>query len=267
MSAFLQHLSNQHQSFPNSEALLVASLAFAKAHDSLCTPGPKVLYETQNSPSQRSGVQLSPVALRSAALAKALEAVRNQVFDAFVTSLLGSLRWMIEDLGQRDYVKPLAAVEPSGLDQAAASPSRDGLGMTAWGECSNLPDRWYQALQAALCPLQAFSGYQPSLISAYAKDLRLELQSSCKALERASRSALFLVLQNSCMVAVLTSCLSNCRKALTQSTSAQEQLVCDPRVVDMPCGCSGCAASLDSLTLHAPALRVALAMCSGKPRR
>ena len=189
MSEFLHHLSNQHRSFHNSEALLVASLAFAKAHESLCTPGPQALYETQNSPSQRSGVQLPHVASRFAALAKALGAVRNQIFDAFVTSLLSSLRWMIEEFSQRDYVQTLAAVEPSGLDQSAASPSRDGLGMAAWGECSNLPDRWYQALHAALCPLQALSGYEPSLISAYAQDLRLELQSSCKALERASRSA------------------------------------------------------------------------------
>lgn len=187
MTQFLCHLSNQHLSFPNSEALLAASLAFAKAHQSLCNPKPKMVLETQSPHHQGSGIQLTPGASSAADLAKALEAVRNQVFDAFMTSLLGSLQSMIEELGQRDCVRPLAAVEHSGLDQAAASPSRDGLGMAAWGECSNLPDRWYQALQAALGPLQSLSGYEPSLVSTYAQNLRLELQSSCKALERASR--------------------------------------------------------------------------------
>ncbi|KAK9835901.1 hypothetical protein WJX74_010572 [Apatococcus lobatus] len=80
---------------------------------------------------------------------------------------------------------PQPAVDPFASDQTTAT----SLGMAAWGECSNLPKRWYQALLAVFHPLQELNIYKPSLISPYAQRLRLELHSSCRALENISRHA------------------------------------------------------------------------------
>ena len=214
MDKLVRLLSSQHLSFHASEALLAASVAFAKAHQHLCTSAPRML-ESHCFPGQQSVVQQPSTPLGAATLVKSLEAVRNQVFDGFVNSLLSSLQTAIQELGQRDFVQPLAAVES--IDQTIASSG--GLGMAAWGECSNLPDKWYRALLAVFCPLQELSVYRPSLISAHAQRLRLGLWSSCQAFESISRCAHLLSAHMASIFKMLTIC------AVLQKCFAQERFV------------------------------------------
>ena len=158
--------------------------AFAQAHACLCSyPFSKPAVQPgSHIPTQQ------PVANSGmcTALCKALETIRNEIFEHFLDHLISTCQRSLREVSDKDALQSLPLLDMSAADQQQSAVT-DGPSTAAWGECSNLPMRWELNLQAVLTPLDTLLGFSPSLISNVTDRLLSLLTSSCQELVQCSR--------------------------------------------------------------------------------
>ncbi len=163
--------------------MLATTLAFSKAHAALCSSqgfnGPSDVQQTSIQPPAHASV--------TGVLGKALETIRNERFEHLLDHLITSCEGAVNSMGSKDVLQPLPALDVSSIDGQPVATTTAGPSIAAWGECSDLPMRWYQALLTVFCPLHKLLGFTPSVIGPIVSRLRSLLQSTCQAFVQACR--------------------------------------------------------------------------------